>query len=362
MMEATKTIKCKLIGLTLRKRELLNREYDSFQHWLETGEDGGVYSAYKQDAKWLYRKAKRMKGIPIRKDLIDIQRRDTKIAEYWARIRVKGVRGGVKVALAHQPFNFDEWKVCESLLIRKDGDFYLYVTVKKDVELRKEYASIIAIDIGARWVAVSVARHRSKPKFYGKRVRELRGKYFWLRRKLGREKKLRAIKKIGHKERRLVNDELHKIAKDIVEEAERHNAIIAIGDLKGIRNKKRGRKANRKVNSMPSHKLKEYIRYKALERGILVVEVPEFNTSKQCSRCGSMNTERSSQGVFICKDCGYQVNADVNGAKNILKRAVGYMLTVGAVVTRPEGERFVTTLPNLKHPSDAPSEGRRSLA
>ena len=176
---------------------------------------------------------------------------------------------------------------------------------------------------------MSVARHRSKPKLYGRRVRGARGKYFWLRRKLGREKKLRAIKKIGDKERRVVNDELHKIAKDIVDEAERHNAIIAIGDLKGVRNKRRGRKANRKVNSMPSHKLKEYIKYKAFERGIAVVEVPEFNTSKQCSRCGSMRTERPSQGLFICKDCGYQVNADVNGAKNILKRAVGYMRTAG---------------------------------
>jgi len=252
MKEVRKTIKCKLIGLTKRKRELLNREYDNFQHWLETGEDRGVYSAYKQDAKWLYNKAKRMKGVPIRKDLIDIQRRDTKIAEYWARIRVKGVRGVVKVALAHQPFNFEEWEVCESLLIRRDDDFYLYVTVKKEVELKEEYSSIIAIDIGARWAAVSVARHRSKPKFYGKRVRELRGKYFWLRRKLGREKKLRAIKKIGHKERRIVNDGLHKIAKEIVDEAERHNAIIAIGDLKGIRsNKRRGRMANRKVECHP---------------------------------------------------------------------------------------------------------------
>ncbi|MCW3135375.1 MAG: transposase, partial [Canidatus Methanoxibalbensis ujae] len=82
-------------------------------------------------------------------------------------------------------------------------------------------------------------------------------------------------------------------AKEIVDEAEKHDAIIAIGDLKGIRNnKRRGRMANRKVNSMPSHKLKEYIKYKALEQGILVMEVPEYNTSKQCSRCGSMNTER----------------------------------------------------------------------
>ena len=158
---------------------------------------------------------------------------------------------------------------------------------------------------------MSVARHRSKPKFYGKRVRELRGKYFWLRRKLGREKKLRAIKKISHKERRLVNDELHKIAKN--REAEKHNAAIAIGDLKGIRNKKRGRMANRKVDSMP-YKLKEYIKYKAIERGILVIEVPEYNTSKQCSCCGSMNTERPSQGSSV--RIAATINADVNGAKN----------------------------------------------
>jgi len=363
MMEVTKTIRCKLIGLTKRKQELLNREYDNFQHWLETGEDRGVYSAYKQDAKWLYKKARRMKGVPIRKDLIDIQRRDTKIAKYWARIRVKGVRGGVKVALAHQPFNFEAWEVCESLLVRRDGDFYLYVTVKKDVELEKEYASIIAIDLGAKWVAVSVARHRSKPKFYGRRVRGARGKYFWLRRKLGREKKLRVIKKIGGKERRIVNDELHKIAKDIVEEAEKHDAIIAIGDLKGVRNKRRGRKANRKVNSMPSHKLREYIKYKALERGILVIEVPEYNTSKQCSKCGSLRTERPSQGVFICEDCGYQINADVNGAKNLLKRAHAYMVWAGAAVTQPEGERFVLShTPQPLASGGCPfSEGRRSL-
>ena len=43
----------------------------------------------------------------------------------------------------------------------------------------------------------------------------------------------------------------------------------------------------------------------------------------------------------IIQDCGYQINADVNGAKNILRRAVGYMLMAGAVVTQPEGERFV---------------------
>jgi len=346
--EVTKTIKCKLIGLTKRKLELLNREYDNFQHYLKTGEDRGVYSATKQQGKRTYRKIDSNKEYPlvIRKDLMDIRKTNNKLATYWARIPICGVRGGVKVALKHQPFNFEEWEICGSKLVRtKNGEFYLHVTVKKKVELRKEYSSIIAIDIGARWVAVSVARHRSKPKFYGKRIREVRGKYFWLRRKLGREKKLRAVKKIGHKERRIVSDELHKIAKDVVDEAERYNAIIAIGNLKGVRNNK-GRRVNRKINAMPFYRLKEYIKYKALERGILVIEVPEFNTSKQCSKCGSMNTKRPSQGLFICLDCGYQINADVNGAKNILKRAHAYMVWAGAAVTQPEGGcRFVLHTP-----------------
>ena len=213
--------------------------------------------------------------------------------------------------------------------------------------------------MGARWVAVSVAQHRSKPKFYGRKVREVRGKYFWLRRKLGREKKLKAIKKIGYKERRIVNVELPKIAKDIVDEAEKHHAIIAIGNLNGVRNKNKGKKVNRRVNSMPFYRLKEYIKYKALERGIAVIEVSELNTSKQCSRCGSMNTKRPSQGVFICKDCSYQINADVNGAKNILKRAMGYMLWAGAVVTQPDGERrFVLHTPQpLKLHGGSPDSG-----
>ena len=96
---------------------------------------------------------------------------------------------------------------------------------------------------------------------------------------------------------------------------------------------------------MPFYRLKEYIKYKALERGIAVIEVPEHYTSKQCSKCGSMNTKRPSQGLFICLDCEYQINADMNGAKNILKRAMGYMVWAGAVVTQPEGERFVLHTP-----------------
>ncbi|WP_456487262.1 hypothetical protein [Candidatus Alkanophaga liquidiphilum] len=53
--EVTRTIRCKLVGLTRRKLGLLNREYDNFQHFLKMEEDRGVYSATKQQGKRTYR-------------------------------------------------------------------------------------------------------------------------------------------------------------------------------------------------------------------------------------------------------------------------------------------------------------------
>ncbi len=45
MMEIIKSIRCKLIGLTKRKLELLNREYDNFQHYLKTGQRRKMYNS-----------------------------------------------------------------------------------------------------------------------------------------------------------------------------------------------------------------------------------------------------------------------------------------------------------------------------
>lgn len=51
--------------------------------------------------------------------------------------------------------------------------------------------------------------------------------------------------------------------------------------------------------------------------------VPAAYTSQTCHQCGHVAKEnRDSQAVFRCVECGYQANADVNAAKNILGRAL----------------------------------------
>ncbi|MHA1220055.1 MAG: zinc ribbon domain-containing protein [Candidatus Heimdallarchaeaceae archaeon] len=57
-----------------------------------------------------------------------------------------------------------------------------------------------------------------------------------------------------------------------------------------------------------------------------VIAIDESNTSKQCSKCNSFNTTRISQAQFNCHDCGYELNADLNGARNIGKKLIQYSL------------------------------------
>ncbi|MEX2739245.1 MAG: hypothetical protein Q6356_009280, partial [Candidatus Wukongarchaeota archaeon] len=138
-MKVKKTIKTKIMHLTKIKQRLLKEEYYNLQRFLH-GESVKLYSANKQQAKRFYKKIKPDKEYPIsvRKDLLKVERRrDTKIAKYWARIPVAGRRGGVWVAVKpHCPIELD-MEICESKLFKRNGEFYLHITVQKEVEVPK---------------------------------------------------------------------------------------------------------------------------------------------------------------------------------------------------------------------------------
>ena len=64
--------------------------------------------------------------------------------------------------------------------------------------------------------------------------------------------------------------------------------------------------------------LQGFIKYKAKAVGIDVVVVDPRYTSQRCSKCGHIHKDnRLTQSKFLCLSCGYEDNADFNGAKNI---------------------------------------------
>ena len=89
-----------------------------------------------------------------------------------------------------------------------------------------------------------------------------------------------------------------------------------------------GKKNNQNFVNIPIQKLKQMIKYKAELLGIKIYELDESYTSK----CSSLDLEsikkhrkyigrRIKRGLF--KGSNYILNADVNGALNILRKVVG---------------------------------------
>ena len=127
------------------------------------------------------------------------------------------------------------------------------------------------------------------------------------------------------KEHAHVNDYIHKVSRWIVELA-KSNGVgkIVIGDMyKDVVSINISHQNNEKLHRIPFGRLVKLIRYKAEEYGIKVEAVDEAYTSQMCSVCGLVDkSSRKYRGLYVCKHCGTVLNADVNGARNILFRVI----------------------------------------
>jgi putative transposase len=80
------------------------------------------------------------------------------------------------------------------------------------------------------------------------------------------------------------------------------------------------------VNMWSYRKLMEAIELKAQEYGIKVFIVIEYNTSRYCA-FHNVKVERKPRGVVSCP-MGHKLHSDLNGALNIMKKAIGWIPSV----------------------------------
>ena len=347
-MLVQKTVKAKLHSLTKVKKDLIRREYNAFQEAVK-GIDVNLYSATKQQAKktkFQKKPKKKEQPLRLRNDCFRIEKQETKISKFWIKIPVynpEKERGDSIWCPIIIPYKYERLieggGFGDSELLKKenrDDEWFVHLVVKKEVKPKNSYEhnDILAIDLGVRWIATSVALSDRKTKFYGKEIRKIRGHYFYLRKKLGKKKIRKYCKQIKNsKEKDRINDRLHKISRKILEDAKKRNALIVLGDLKGIRKHGKGRRFNRKLNTFPYYKLVQYIEYKANWEGVQVLKVSEAYTSQLCWRCSRKGIRHN--GLFKCSNCGLLENSDRNGALNIGKRALGQVSRAGALLAVP---------------------------
>jgi IS605 OrfB family transposase len=218
------------------------------------------------------------------------------------------------------------------LVRRKDGKWFLLVTVDLPDGTPQSATDFIGVDLGVENIATDsdgdqasgahVERVRQKNHKQRQALQQAAAK----RKSKGyRPKSIRRkLRNLSGKEARFRRDTNHVIGKQLVEKATDTNRGIAIEELKGIRKRTRFRKNQRaKMSGWSFYQLRAFIEYKAALAGVRVVAVDPKYTSQMCSQCGHIEkANRKSQSEFLCRSCGFETHADHNGALNIRARAL----------------------------------------
>lgn len=221
-----------------------------------------------------------------------------------------------------------EYNMCDHF-IKRDGKFwYLFMPYSFHKEKQKELDDniIVGVDVGYAIPAVCSVNNGYDRAFLGdgktinKFKTQIKNRKKALQREGGKSghgilRVMKSYNNIKNHEANFIQSYNHKISKQVIDFALKHNAgIIYMEDLHN------GVKKDNKIllRNWSYYQLQQMIQYKAKSAGIKVVKINPHYTSQTCSKCGYTDKlNRKSQSEFVCLKCGYKENADYNAAKNI---------------------------------------------
>lgn len=233
-------------------------------------------------------------------------------------------------------------KVCSADLCFRHGRYFLHIVVSIPAPAVSPTEEVIGIDLGLNRPAVT-----SKRQFLGERQwKEQERRLFRLRRTLQKKRSKSAkrhLKKLSGQRFRQRKDHDHVLSKRIVQNASPGSTLV-LENLSNIRERVQHRQGEgqRRLHSWSFAQFQAFLVYKAEARGIAVVKIDPRHTSQTCSRCGHQaRNNRRSQSLFLCRACGYCLNADLNASYTIREKhlaslaSIGRPLLAGRPVKRP---------------------------
>jgi len=218
-------------------------------------------------------------------------------------------------------------------LIARKGEFWLHVVLTLAAVPFKSNGNAVGVDLGLVRPAVASNNH-----FFGSRQwREIDRRYFRLRRSLqskGTPSAKRHLRKLAGKVNRFRRDCDHVLSRRIVQSVTPGTTLV-VENLVNIRSttRQRGRESRRRLHSWSFAQLRSFLEYKTEEAGCTVSGVDPRHTSQACSRCGYAHRgNRRSRAIFRCRQCGFQLHADLNASRNIVRKYLA-----GAGISGPGG-------------------------
>ncbi len=248
------------------------------------------------------------------------------------------------------PSNLDYKEIREIRILPKNGQFYAEFIYKiQPVAVELDANKVIGIDPGLNnWLTcvsnvgtsliVDGLHLKSLNQWYNKRVaiiKENQPQGFWSKR-LGR---------ITEKRNRQVRDAVNKAARLVLNHCLQNQiGTVVFGWNKGMRQSiNLGSKTNQSFVQIPTARLKDRISQLCEQYGIRFIETEESYTSKasfldsdELPKFGEKTEgwkesgKRVNRGLYRSKD-GIKINADCNGAANILRKVAA---TLGLCLER----------------------------
>ena len=219
---------------------------------------------------------------------------------------------------------------------QKCGKWYVSVQTEFEQEIPTPKGGEVGIDMGiVRFATLSDGQYFEPVNAF----KTLKGKLAKLQKQFKNKtkfsknwQKLKAkISKLHHKIANIRKNFLHQISSTI----SKNHAVVYVEDLQ-VANMSKSAKGNaeqhgknvaaksglnRAVLDQSWYEFRRQLDYKLLWRGGHLIAVPPQNTSRCCPACEhTAKDNRQTQANFECVECGYQNNADVVGAINVLKR------------------------------------------
>jgi transposase, IS605 OrfB family, central region len=243
-----------------------------------------------------------------------------------------------------------------TLVKRKDGSYSIQICVETEPCPPQRTDRVLGVDLGR----TDIAHTSEGDNWNGQQLNRIRDHYSKLRAALQRKasKGTRSsrrrcrelLQRLSGKERRFQTWVNHRISKAIVSRAKATNSAVALEDLTGIRERvnqqPRSKTERRRANSWAFYQLRQFLEYKARVAGVSLVLVPPAYTSQTCHRCLHIHPEQGksyrSGKSFKCGHCGWEGDADLNGANVIA--------LLGAAVNQPGGPGLFCSLVEQSRP------------
>ena len=214
--------------------------------------------------------------------------------------------------------------VIKSCTISKAPSGKYHISILVETEIQKLPASDmrVGIDVGIKDFAVlSNGEAYKNPKHLRKSEKRLAKLQRDLSRKqIGSSNRNKARIKVAKLHEKIANqrmDFLHKKSTEII----RENQAIVIEDLK-VKNLMKNHNLAKSIAEVSWSRFREMLDYKSRWYGReLIIAPPDYPSSQLCSDCGNRSSQTKDLAcrVYICPECGLEIDRDYNASLNLLK-------------------------------------------